>query len=171
MTLAGQTPLPGVGFVGCSPDDSIFDLSATLGLTIEHDAVPEWIAINYVPFDGMTASRTASEEERHQQGVEMERLINLPGITHRINLRDQIPQSVVIEARKALRRVPRGAVPERLLHFYFIVREEDIQFSWALERSSGGPPIKYGGYVPVGLKAKGREWLESGKSQFIGPKS
>ena len=140
--------------LSCYRSDDPFDPASTLSYSSDNRVLPEWIDFTWVPY----------EKGKKYSDAEYRALLKQPGVTERVYVRQQIPQSVVDKVREARRHQDPSKLPERNLHVYFIWTVEGIKLTWTEEKteydSINSPfsyPVAYGGYLPPSFKTP--EWL------------
>ncbi|MHB1333127.1 MAG: hypothetical protein ACYCY1_11065 [Sulfuriferula sp.] len=156
-TVATDTPNPhsGPGALTCYPSNTPFDDGATISVAGDKRQLPEWVEFFWSqPMKRIKDSKTFGE------------IINHPDHRERVYVRNQIPQRVVDEVRKA-GSDPKTGLPNLRLHVYFIWTKEGIKLTWATQRGSEWAPVEYGGYIPKDMDARTIEFLRRGHSRYV----
>ena len=156
VVSSNGVPLTGPGWLSCYPSGDPFDAAKTASYSSDTRELPEWIDFTGVIF----------EKGKHYSDAEYLARIRQPGVTERVYVRKQIPQSVVDEVREARRHQDPSKLPERSLHVYFIWTEEGIKLTWTVEHPGTWAPKIYGGYIPKDMDPKVAQALREAHSNF-----
>jgi len=102
----------------------------------------------------------------NKDGKVLQEFIDHPDHRERVYVRNQIPQRVVDEVRKA-GSDPKTGLPNLRLHVYFIWTKQGIKLTWATQRGSERAPVEYGCYIHKDMEPRPIEFQPRCHSRYV----